>query len=85
MSFNKSATSLRDMQTYFANPDKRKCMYEKSLVAELYYLVNFRTSQKWNRYFMLGVPAVSRILTGDSQKLSFSILTKVPFLIFWWD
>ena len=33
----------------------------------------------------LGVPATSRILTGDSQKLSFSILTKVPFLIFWSD
>ena len=25
---------------------------------------------------------MSRILTGDSQKLSFSTLTKVPFLIF---
>ena len=33
----------------------------------------------------VGVPATSRILTGDSQKLSFSILTKVPFLIFWSD
>ena len=33
----------------------------------------------------LGVPATSRILTGDSQKLSFSILRKVPFLIFWSD
>ena len=30
----------------------------------------------------LGVPATSRILTGDSQKLNFSTLTKVPFLIF---
>ena len=30
----------------------------------------------------LGVPATSRILTGDSQKFSFSILRKVPFLIF---
>ena len=30
-----------------------------------------------------GVPAMSRILTGDSQKLSFSILTTVPFLIFY--
>ena len=30
----------------------------------------------------LGVPATSRILTGDSQKFSFSILIKVPFLIF---
>ena len=28
------------------------------------------------------MPATSRILTGDSQKLSFSILTLVPFLIF---
>ena len=27
----------------------------------------------------LGVPATSRILTGDSQKLSFSTMTKVPF------
>ena len=33
-------------------------------------------------YVMLGVPATSQILTGDSQKLSFSTLTKVPFLIF---
>ena len=33
-------------------------------------------------YYTLGVPATSRILTGDSQKLSFSILRKVPFLIF---
>ena len=33
----------------------------------------------------LGVPATSWILTGDSQKLSFSTLTKVPFLIFWSD
>ena len=32
--------------------------------------------------YSLGVPTTSRILTGDSQKLSFSILTKVPFLIF---
>ena len=32
--------------------------------------------------FILGVPATSRILTGDSQKLSFSILKKGPFLIF---
>ena len=31
---------------------------------------------------ILGVPATAQILTGDSQKLSFSILTKVPFLIF---
>ena len=30
----------------------------------------------------LGVPTMSRILTGDSEKLSFSTLTKVPFLIF---
>ena len=35
--------------------------------------------------YTLGVPATSRILTGDSQKLSFSILRKVPFLIFWSD
>ena len=33
----------------------------------------------------LGVPATSRILIGDCQKLSFSTLTKVPFLIFWSD
>ena len=33
----------------------------------------------------LRVPAKSRILTGDSQKLSFSILRKVLFLIFWSD
>ena len=32
---------------------------------------------------LLGVLATSWILTGDSQKLSFSTLTKVPFLIFW--
>ena len=31
---------------------------------------------------VLGVPATSWILMGDSQKLSFSTLTKVPFLIF---
>ena len=37
------------------------------------------------RAVTLGVPATSRILTGDSQKLSFSILRKVPFLIFWSD
>ena len=30
----------------------------------------------------LGVPGMSWILTGDCQKLSFSTLTKVPFLIF---
>ena len=29
-----------------------------------------------------GVPAMSRILTGDSQKLSYLTLTKVPFIIF---
>ena len=34
---------------------------------------------------MLGVLATSQILAGDSQKISFSILTKVPFLIFWSD
>ena len=28
---------------------------------------------------------MSRILTADSQKLSLSILRKVPFLIFWSD
>ena len=33
----------------------------------------------------LGVPATSRILMGDCQKFSFSILRKVPFLIFWSD
>ena len=33
----------------------------------------------------LGVPTTSRILTGDSHKLSFSTLTKIPFLIFWSD
>ena len=27
----------------------------------------------------LGVPATSQILTADSQKLNFSILSKVPF------
>ena len=32
--------------------------------------------------WLLGVPAMSRILTADSQKLSLSILRKVPFLIF---
>ena len=31
---------------------------------------------------MLGVLATSQILAGDSQKISFSIPTKVPFLIF---
>ena len=31
--------------------------------------------------YSLGVPATSRILTGDCQKLSFSTLSKVPFLI----
>ena len=30
----------------------------------------------------LGVPTTSQILMGDYQKLSFSTLTKVPFLIF---
>ena len=29
-----------------------------------------------------GVPALSRILAGDSQKLSYSTLTKLPFFIF---
>ena len=33
----------------------------------------------------LGVPTTSQILTGDCQNLSFSTLTKVPFLIFWSD
>ena len=28
---------------------------------------------------------IARILTGDSQKLMFSTLTKIPFLIFWSD
>ena len=46
MSFNKSATSLRDMQTYFANPDKRKCMYEKSLVAELFSKLSHKSKVK---------------------------------------
>ena len=31
---------------------------------------------------LVGMPTTSQILTGDSQMLSFSILTKVPFLIF---
>ena len=31
------------------------------------------------------MPTASQILTGDCQKLSFSILTKVPFLISWSD
>ena len=31
----------------------------------------------------LGVPATSQILMADSQKLSFSILRNVPFLISW--
>ena len=31
---------------------------------------------------VVGVPATSQILTADCQKLSFSILRKVPFLIF---
>ena len=44
------------------------CVYEKSNI-----LIEVDT---------LGVPAMSWILTGDSQKLSFSILRKVPFLIF---
>ena len=34
---------------------------------------------------LVGVLATSWILTADSQKLSFSILRKVPFLIFWSD
>ena len=33
----------------------------------------------------LGVPSTSWIVTGDSHKLSFSTLTKVPFLNFWSD
>ena len=33
----------------------------------------------------LVVPITSWILTGDSLKLNFSTLTKVPFLIFWSD
>ena len=33
-------------------------------------------------YDLLGVPGTSWILTGDSQRLSFSAVTKVPFLIF---
>ena len=32
---------------------------------------------------LLGVPATACILTGDCQKISFSTLTKVPFLIFY--
>ena len=32
--------------------------------------------------YLLGVPTKLQILTGDSQKLSFSILSKIPFLIF---
>ena len=32
--------------------------------------------------YILGVPAMSRILMGDAQKLSFSTLSKVPILIF---
>ena len=39
---------------------------------------------KWT-HCILGVPATSWILTGDSQKLGFSILTQIPFLIFWSD
>ena len=43
---------------------------------------NFKLFPKHILYFILGVPATSQILTSDSQKLSFSTLTKVPFLIF---
>ena len=39
-------------------------------------------SQSSSSVGILGVPAKSRILTGDSQKLSFSTITKIPFLIF---
>ena len=35
--------------------------------------------------YLLGVSTTSRILTGYSQKLNISTLTKVPFFIFWSD
>ena len=48
--------------------------------------VDFFTCNSDSKYVLniraVGVPATSHILTGDSQKLSFSTLTKVPFLIF---
>ena len=51
----------------------------------LAYLLNELVSTQFQiviQLCLVGVPATSRILTGDSQKLSFSILRKVPFLIF---
>ena len=45
--------------------------------------IEFITICIWCFHFpTLGVPAMSQILTGDSQKLSFSTMTKVPFLDF---
>ena len=47
----------------------------KKKLGQQIYLIQFMVS-------ILGVPATSRVLAGDSQKPSFSTLTKVPYLIF---
>ena len=52
----------------------RDCVQDKVLVVVYNKFLETRT--------VLGVPATSRIFTGDSQKPSLSTLTKVPCLIF---
>ena len=57
--------------------------HENGWYALAYSLIGFNGSSRVQKIkYRLGVPVTSQILTGDSQKLSFSTLTKVPFLIF---
>ena len=65
--------------------DRQKCSFSfwcKNAKYTLYstYLPHH---QKSLRLCSLGVHTTSRILTADSQKLTFSTLIKVPFLVFW--
>ena len=55
----------------------------KMLRSDIKIILSFINENTFMVHFVkLGVPTTSRILTGDSQKLSFLTLTKVPFLIF---
>ena len=54
-----------------------KTSYTWNLSSQFYQLKIF-----CNQVRTVGVPSTSQILKGDCQKLSFSILTIVHFLIF---
>ena len=60
-------------------------MNEKDLYDWLYAINPLLAGKIRYTYVLLsrlGVPTNSRSLTGECQKLSFSTLTKIPFLIF---